>query len=65
LVTPDGKRYEPSPDSAKAPCRLTGGAVVPASGTRRFTLVYDVPPGQPLQLEYRGLSVKTEMVKVR
>jgi hypothetical protein len=65
LVTPDGRRFQPSRDSARAPCRLTGGAVVPASGTRRFTLVYDVPPGQPLQLEYRGFNVKSELVKVR
>jgi hypothetical protein len=65
LVTPDGKRIEPSRDSAMAPCRLTGGGVVPASGTRRFTLVYDVPPGQPLQFEYRGFNAKSELVKVR
>jgi hypothetical protein len=65
LVTPDGRRFQPSRDSARAPCRLTGGAVVPASGSRRFTLVYDVPPGQPLQLEYRGFNVKSELVKVR
>lgn len=64
LVTPDGKRHEPSPDSAKAPCSL-GGAVVPAGASRRFTMIYDVPPAQPLQFEYRGFSVKSELVKVR
>jgi hypothetical protein len=64
LVTPDGKRIEPSGDSAHAPCSLTGD-VVPAGSSRRFTLVYDVPPGQPLQFEYRGFNVKSELVKVR
>ena len=64
LVTPDGKRYPPLAESAKALCRL-GRGVVPAGSARRFTLVYDVPPGQPLQLEYRGFHVKSELVKVR
>jgi hypothetical protein len=64
LVTPDGERHEPSADSEKAPCSL-GGAVVPARATRRFTMIYDVPPGQPLQFEYRGFNVKSELVKVR
>jgi hypothetical protein len=64
LVTPDGKRIAPSGDSAHAPCSLTGD-VVPAASSRRFTLVYDVPPGQPLQFEYRGFNVKSELVKVR
>jgi hypothetical protein len=65
LVGPDGTRYEPSSDSDNVPCRLTGGAVVPAGGARRFTLVYDVPPGQALQFEYRGFEVKSKLVKVR
>ena len=64
IVTPDGKRIEPSGDSARVPCSLTGD-VVPAGTSRRFTLVYDVPPGQPLQFEYRGFNVKSELVKVR
>ncbi len=64
LVTPDGKRITPSGDSAHAPCSLTGD-VVPAASSRRFTLVYDVPPGQPLQFEYRGFNVKSELVKIR
>jgi hypothetical protein len=64
IVTPDGKRIEPSRDSAAAPCRL-GGNVVPAGISRRFTMVYDVPAGQPLQFEYRGFNVKSELVKVR
>jgi hypothetical protein len=64
LVTPDGKRIAPSHDSERAPCSLTGD-VVPAGTSRRFTLVYDVPPGLPLQFEYRGFTVKSELVKVR
>ncbi|OFW22346.1 MAG: hypothetical protein A3G21_15400 [Acidobacteria bacterium RIFCSPLOWO2_12_FULL_66_21] len=64
LVGPDGTRYEPSSDSAHVPCRLTGD-VVPAGSARRFTLIFDMPPGQPLQFEYRGFNVKSELVKVR
>jgi hypothetical protein len=64
VVGPDGKRYTPSRDTVRAPCRLTSN-VVPAGGSRRFTLVYDVPPGQPLQLEYRGFNVKSELMNVR
>jgi hypothetical protein len=64
LVTPDGQRHEPAADSAKAPCSL-GSAVVPAGASRRFTMVYDVPPGQALQFEYRGFNVKSELIKVR
>ena len=65
LVGPAGAPIEPSAASASAPCRLDGAAVVPAAGSRRFTLVYDVPPGAPLQLEYRGFNVPSERVKVR
>jgi hypothetical protein len=64
VVTPDGKRIEPSADSTRTPCSPAGD-VVPAGSSRRFTLVYDVPPGKPLQLEYRGFNVKSELVKVR
>ncbi len=64
LVGTDGNRYAPVDDSAKVPCRLTGN-VVPAGVARRFSLIYDVPPGQPLQFEYRGFNVKSELVKVR
>ena len=64
LVGPDGKRYAPAGDSTKVPCRLTGN-VVPAGVARRFSLIYDVPPGQPLQFEYRGFNLKSELVKVR
>ena len=64
LVGPDGKRYTPSPDSARAPCRMARN-VVPAGSSRRFTLLYDVPPGEPLQFEYRGFKVKSELVNVR
>jgi hypothetical protein len=64
VVTPDGKRIAPAADSSRAPCSLTGD-VVPAGSSRRFTLVYDVPAGQPLQFEYRGFNVKSELVKVR
>ena len=65
LVGPGDARIVPSRASTQAPCRLDGRNVVPAGGSRRFTLVYDVPPGAPLQLEYRGFNVKSELIKVR
>lgn len=65
LVGPADSRIAPSRFSAQLPCRLDGRGVVPAGGSRRFSLVYDVPPGVPLQLEYRGFTVKSELIKVR
>jgi hypothetical protein len=64
LADPSGRKYEPVPASAQLPCRLTGDNVVPAGGWRRFSLLYAVPAGQPLTLQYRGFqSVGT--LKVR
>jgi hypothetical protein len=56
LVDPQGKKYEPESASDQLPCRLTGANVVPAGGWRRFSLLYAVPPGQPLTLKYRGFE---------
>ena len=64
LADESGKMYEPAGASSRLPCRLTGANVVPAGGWRRFSLLYNVPPGQPLTLQYRGLK-STATLKVR
>ena len=64
LADASGRKYEPEPASAQLPCRLTGSNVVPAGGWRRFSLLYSVPAGQPLTLQYRGFQ-STGTLKVR
>ena len=59
-----GTKYEPAPESQRLPCRLAGANVVPAGSWRRFSLLYAVPPGQPLTLEYRGFESEGSL-KVR
>jgi hypothetical protein len=63
----DGQGTKYPPDRAKSqqlPCRTTGSNVVPAGSWRRFSLLYTVPPGQPLTLQYRGFE-STGSLKVR
>ena len=64
LVDAAGKLYPPAPASRQLPCRLTGEGVVPAGGWRRFSLLYAVPAGQPLNVQYRGFG-STGTLKVR
>jgi hypothetical protein len=64
LADAKGGKYEPDPASGQLPCRLTGANVVPAGGWRRFSLLYAVPAGQPLTLEYRGFESQGSL-KVR
>ena len=64
LADGQGTKYEPDPASHQLPCRLTGANVVPAGSWRRFSLLYSVPPGQPLTLQYRGFE-STGSLKVR
>ncbi len=64
LADGEGKTYPPDRASAQLPCRLTGANVVPAGGWRRFSLLYAVPPGQPLTLKYRGFESEGSL-KVR
>ncbi|MEI6669004.1 MAG: hypothetical protein WCP29_12670 [Acidobacteriota bacterium] len=56
LLDGAGHIYPPDRLSAQLPCRLDGLGVIPAAGSRRFALVYDVPSGQTLRLEYRGFE---------
>jgi hypothetical protein len=56
LADPQGVKYAPDRSSQQLPCRLTGANTVPAGGWRRFSLLYVVPAGQPLTLQYRGFE---------
>jgi hypothetical protein len=56
LLDASGHFYQPDRLTGQLPCRLTGKGVIPAAGSRRFALVYDVPIGQTLRLEYRGFE---------
>ena len=64
LAGASGRKYEPESASTQLPCRLSGDNVVPAGGWRRFSLLYTVPAGQPLTLQYRGFQ-STGTLKVR
>lgn len=64
LVDGTGQLHPPEAASAGLPCRLTGNAVVPAGSWRRFSLLYAVPIGQPLSLQYRGFETSGTL-KVR
>jgi hypothetical protein len=64
LVDDAGQLHPPDAASAGLPCRLTGDAVVPAGSWRRFSLLYAVPIGQPLSLQYRGFETSGTL-KVR
>jgi hypothetical protein len=61
-----GTSWADAPDAASAalPCRLTGAGVVPAGGWRRFSLLYAVPAGQSLSVQYRGFETNGTL-KVR
>jgi hypothetical protein len=56
LADPLGVKYPPDRSSQQLPCRLTGANTVPAGGWRRFSLLYMVPAGQPMTLQYRGFE---------
>jgi hypothetical protein len=56
LADASGVRYPPDRASQQLPCRLTGANTVPAGGWRRFSLLYMVPAGEPLTLQYRGFE---------
>ena len=64
LVDGAGQVYAPDAASAALPCRLTGAGVVPAGGWRRFSLLYAVPAGQSLSVQYRGFETNGTL-KVR
>jgi len=64
LVDGAGEHHAPDAASDRLPCRLTGAGVVPAGGWRRFSLLYTVPAGQPLIVEYRGFESSGKL-KVR
>lgn len=54
-----------SPLSNQLACRLGDTGVIPAGGTRRFMLVYDVPAGMPRKLQYRGFERDEAFVDIK
>lgn len=56
LADTSGTTHEPEDESGNLPCRLTGDNVVPPGGWRRFSLLYAVPAGLRLTLQYRGFE---------
>ena len=63
----DGKGgfIEPLPASEQMPCRFGEGGVVPPAHARRFTLLYDVPAGMALKLQYRGFEKDDAVIEIR
>lgn len=57
LVDQSGKFVQPSAATQKIGCRLDDGDVIPPGHSRRFQVVYDMPPGEPRRLNYRGFEV--------
>jgi hypothetical protein len=63
LQAANGSFINPSPLSAEVPCHLPDGGVIPPGATRRFTLIYDVPAGEPPhKLQYRGFELQETTV---
>lgn len=46
-------------------CRLDDGDVVPPGQARRFLVVYDVPAGEPVRLQYRGFEIDDVSVDLK
>ena len=57
LVDQSGKFVQPSAATQQIGCRLDDGDVVPPKHARRLMAVYDMPPGEPRRLNYRGFEV--------
>lgn len=64
LADPAGSFIQPSPLSSQFACKLGEVDVIPGGNVRRFMLVYDVPTGMPLKLQYRGFEVNEVTVDI-
>jgi hypothetical protein len=65
LVDAHGEFIEPSSLSSRFACRLGEGDAVPAGNARRFTLVYDMPTGSPIKLQYRGFEKDEAVIAIK
>ena len=57
LVDQTGKFVQPSAATQQIGCRLDDGDVIPPGHSRRLMVAYDMPPGEPRRLNYRGFEV--------
>ena len=64
LMDSAGTLYPPAPQTSQLVFHPTGNSVVPANAARRIQLLYLVPTGQPVKLQYRGFE-KTDTVDLR
>jgi hypothetical protein len=65
LMDGKGGFIEPMPLSYQLPCRISDGGVIPAGQARRFTLVYDIPAGLSLKLQYRGFEKDEAVLEIK
>lgn len=57
MVDKSGKFVQPSAATQNIGCRLDDGDVIPPGHARRLMVAYDMPPGEPRRLNYRGFEV--------
>lgn len=56
LATASGAFVQPAASTMLLGCRLDDGDVIPPGHARRLMVVYDMSPGVPLRLQYRGFE---------
>lgn len=64
LIDAAGSFIAPATLTNTLGCRLDDGDVVPPGHARRFMVVYDIPAGAPVRLQYRGFEVDEMSVDV-
>lgn len=57
MVDQSGAFVQPSAVTKEIGCRLDDGDVIPPGHARRLQVAYDMPPGEPRRLNYRGFEV--------
>ena len=62
LVDPQGTFVQLDGSTKELGCRLEDGDVIPPGQARRFMASYELPPGAPLRLQYRGFEVEEASV---
>ncbi len=65
LMDPNGVFIQPSALTDQLACTMGNTGVVPAGQARRFVVVYDVPAGMPIKLQYRGFEQDEAIVEIR
>jgi hypothetical protein len=65
LMDPAGGFIQPSALTNQLACTMGDTGVVPAGHSRRFMVVYDVPAGMPIKLQYRGFEKDEAIVEIK